>query len=66
TAAGIIECPAGPGAVCVLSFDNADHRWVPDTAGNVLCAEIARAVYDHFDRPAAGNGKDANPAGAAH
>jgi beta-lactamase class A len=57
TAAGIIECPAGPVAVCVLSYDNEDKRWVPDNAGNVLCAEVARAVYDHFDRPAAGDAK---------
>jgi beta-lactamase class A len=50
TAAGIIECPAGPVAVCVMSYDNEDKRWVPDNAGNRLCAEVARAVYDHFDR----------------
>jgi beta-lactamase class A len=66
TAAGIIECPGGPVAVCVLSYDNADKRWVPDNAGNVLCAEVARAVYDHFDRPAnaeakAGKTADARP-----
>jgi beta-lactamase class A len=48
TAAGIIECPGGPVAVCVLSCQNQDKRWVPDNAGNRLCAEIARAVYDHF------------------
>ncbi len=51
TAAGIIECPGGPVAVCVMSCDNEDKRWVPDNAGNRLCAEVARAVYDHFDRP---------------
>ena len=50
TAAGIIECPKGPVAVCVLSCDNEDKRWVPDNAGNRLCAEIARAVFDHFDQ----------------
>jgi beta-lactamase class A len=48
TAAGIMECPAGPVALCVLSCQNADKRWVPDNAGNRLCAEVARAVYDHF------------------
>jgi beta-lactamase class A len=58
TAAGIIECPAGPVAVCVMCYDNQDKRWVPDNAGNRLCAEIARAVYDHFDRPANGQAKD--------
>ena len=57
TAAGIIECPGGPVAVCVLSYDNEDKRWVPDNAGNRLCAEVARAVYDHFDRPAAADAK---------
>ena len=51
TAAGIIECPAGPVIVCVMSYENQDKRWVPDNAGNRLCAEIAKAVYDHFDRP---------------
>ena len=57
TAAGIIECPGGPVAVCVMSCDNEDKRWVPDNAGNRLCAEIARAVYDHFDHPGNGDAK---------
>jgi len=48
TAAGIIECAQGPVALCVLTDGNADHRWLPDNAGNRLCAEIARAVFDHF------------------
>jgi beta-lactamase class A len=52
TMAAIIEWPGGPVAVCVMSYDNQDKRWVPDNAGNVLCADIGRAVYDHFDRPA--------------
>jgi beta-lactamase class A len=51
TAAGIIEWPGGPVALCVMSYENEDKRWVPDNAGNRLCAEIARAVYDHFDTP---------------
>jgi beta-lactamase class A len=50
TAVGIIEWPKGPVAVCVLTCDNDDRRWVADNAGNRLCAEIARAVYDHFDQ----------------
>jgi beta-lactamase class A len=57
TAAGIIEWPGGPVALCVMSYDNEDKRWVPDNAGNVLCAEIAKAVYDQFDRPANGEAK---------
>ena len=48
TAAGIIECPGGPVALCVLTNDNEDKRWVTDNAGNRLCASIARAVYNHF------------------
>jgi beta-lactamase class A len=51
TAAGIIEWPKGPVAICVLTCDNDDRRWVADNAGNRLCADIARAVYDHFDQP---------------
>jgi beta-lactamase class A len=50
TAAGIIEWPKGPVALCVLSCENEDKRWVADNAGNRLCALIARAVYDHFDQ----------------
>src|SRR5262249_58645020 len=57
TAAGIIECPGGPVAVCVMSYDNEDHRCVPENAGNRLCAEVARVVYDHFDRPGSGDAK---------
>jgi beta-lactamase class A len=49
TAAGIIYGKGGPVALCVLTEDNEDHRWVPDNAGNRLCAEVARAVYDHFN-----------------
>jgi beta-lactamase class A len=48
TAAGIIETPAGPVAVCVLTNQNEDRRWVRDNAGNRLCAEVAREVFDHF------------------
>jgi beta-lactamase class A len=57
TAAGILEWPAGPVAVCVLSCENEDKRWVPDNAGNRLCAEIARAVFENYESPtkAAGN-----------
>jgi len=53
TAAGIIDCPNGPVALCVLSCDNEDRRWVADNAGNLLCANIAKAVFDHFSDPTA-------------
>jgi len=49
TAAGVIECPDGPVALCVMTCENQDKRWVADNAGNRLCADIARAVYDQFD-----------------
>jgi beta-lactamase class A len=56
TDAGIIYVPVGdptkkhtvPVAVCVLTKDNEDHRWVPDNAGNVICAKVAKAVYDYY------------------
>jgi beta-lactamase class A len=48
TAAGIIECPEGPVAVCVLTSENEDQRWDADNAGNRLCAEVAREVFNHY------------------
>ena len=58
TAAGIIDTPGGPVAVCVLTEGNADQRWVPDNAGTRLCADVARIVYDLPSTPA--------PTSAAH
>jgi len=63
TAAGIIECPGGPVALCVMTCENEDKRWVPDNAGNRLCADVARAVYDQFEH--AGQGGSKPPASAA-
>ena len=48
TDAGIIYTPGGPVAVCVLTMDNEDKSWRPDNAGNVLCARVAREVYDYY------------------
>jgi D-alanyl-D-alanine carboxypeptidase len=61
TDAGIVYSPAGPIAVCVLTSQNADQRWADDNAGDLLCAKIARAAYDHFNPPVAkdeGGGKE--------
>jgi beta-lactamase class A len=55
TAAGIMEWSRGPVAICVLTCDNEDKRWVVDNAGNRLCADIARAVYGHFDQAGPGD-----------
>jgi beta-lactamase class A len=55
TAAGIIVTPGGPVALCVMTNENEDKRWVTDNAGNRLCADVAKAVFDHYDgAPAAG------------
>ncbi len=48
TDAGILYLKSGPVAVCVLTNDNADKSWRPDNAGNLLCAKVAKAVYDYF------------------
>jgi len=48
TDAGIIYTKAGPVALCVLTNENADQRWVIDNAAQVVIAKIAREVYDHF------------------
>lgn len=48
TAAGIIESASGPVALCVLTENNRDTSWSDGNAGNRLCAEIAKATFDHF------------------
>lgn len=37
-----------PVAVCVLTNENADQRWVPDNQGQTTIAAIGQAVYDHY------------------
>src|SRR5438477_4186566 len=58
TDAGIIETPAGPIALCVLTSENKDTRWADDNAGDLLCSRIALAVYEHFNPRAAGGGAE--------
>ena len=48
TDAGIIYLKSGPVALCVLTDENEDKRWVADNAAQVLIARIAREAYDHF------------------
>jgi D-alanyl-D-alanine carboxypeptidase (penicillin-binding protein 5/6)/beta-lactamase class A len=48
TDAGIMYLPSGAIALCVLTDENQDTRWKPDNAGNVLCAMVAKEVYEHF------------------
>lgn len=55
TDAGIIFVPDPadkkktiPVAVCVLTNENEDERWVTDNAAQVTIGAIGRAVYDHY------------------
>jgi beta-lactamase class A len=48
TDAGILYFDGGPVALCVLTANNADQRWVVDNEGNVFCARVAKEVYEHF------------------
>ena len=50
TDAGILYFEGGPVALCILSSENEDKAWKQDNAGNVLCANCARIVYEHFHR----------------
>ncbi|HLJ91765.1 MAG TPA: serine hydrolase [Gemmataceae bacterium] len=52
TDAGILYLPGGPVAVCVLTDNNEDKRWVIDNAGNLFCANVAKAVYDYYSSKA--------------
>ena len=49
TAAGIIEAPSGPIALCVLTRNNEDQRWTDENTAELLTAQIARAIFDHFE-----------------
>ena len=50
TAAGILYTKSGPVALCVLTAENDDKRWVADNAGNLLCAKIAKEVWERFGK----------------
>ena len=54
TAAGILYTKNGPIALCVLTAKNTDQRWTPDNAGDLLCAEIAREVFQHWNPATSG------------
>lgn len=52
TDAGILYFKEGPVALVVLTTQNEDKSWTPDNAGNKLCADIARAVVEHYQKSA--------------
>ena len=65
TDAGLLETPAGTVALCILTANNKDKSWGDDNAGDRLCSEIGRAVYDVFSRSSDGRRLDGKsiPAG---
>jgi beta-lactamase class A len=50
TDAGLLYFKQGPVALCVMTAENEDRRWVADNAGNLLCAKVAKEIYDYFQR----------------
>src|SRR5262249_2917283 len=52
TDAGILYLPSGSVALCVLTEKNEDQSWRPENAGNLLCAKVAKEVYDYFSKTA--------------
>ena len=48
TDAGLLHTPGGIVAVCVLTTKNKDRRWQSDNAGNLLCARVAKELYEYF------------------
>jgi D-alanyl-D-alanine carboxypeptidase (penicillin-binding protein 5/6)/beta-lactamase class A len=50
TDAGVLYTPGGTLIVVVLTDNNADKRWTRDNAGNLVCAQIAKAVYEHYNK----------------
>lgn len=48
TAAGLMVTQSGTVVICVLTAQNQDRRWTRDNAGDQLCAQVAKEVYEHF------------------
>ncbi|MFK7818628.1 MAG: serine hydrolase, partial [Planctomycetaceae bacterium] len=47
--AGLIDSPGGTIAICVLTNNNKDKSWSTKNAAVLLCADIGRIVYRHFN-----------------
>jgi beta-lactamase class A len=50
TDGGIIYTPSGPVVLCVLTNKNSDKSWKSNNEAVMLCARVAKEVYDHFAR----------------
>ncbi len=49
TDAALLQTPSGPIAICVLTAKNEDQRWSEDNPAHILCGEIGKIVYEHFN-----------------
>ena len=49
TDAALIDSKTGPIAICVLTTNNKDQRWGNDNPAHLLCANIGKVVYEHFN-----------------
>jgi D-alanyl-D-alanine carboxypeptidase (penicillin-binding protein 5/6)/beta-lactamase class A len=49
TDSGILYFKEGPVVLCVLTNKNEDKRWAQDNAGSLLCAKVAKEVYEYFN-----------------
>jgi D-alanyl-D-alanine carboxypeptidase (penicillin-binding protein 5/6) len=47
--AGLIDCPDGPIALCVMTDKNGDQSWGEDNAAEILCGRIAQLAFRHFN-----------------
>jgi beta-lactamase class A len=57
---GILYLKSGPVALCVLTNENEDQRWVVDNAGNLFCANVAKEVCEYFS-PKSADAPKGNP-----
>ncbi len=61
TDAALLQTPSGPIAICVLTAKNEDQRWSEDNPAHVLCGDIGKIVYEHFNSKQTDQGTDARP-----
>ena len=59
--AGIIDSPAGPIAICVLTAENADTSYSKDNKAELFCGDVGRAVFLYFNPVDAGSGNATEP-----